>query len=355
MLHWISPDIEYHGRLNEMNYDVKRLSGVVLLACLVLALLSATVGAATTSGYLYVSSSPRGAQIWLDNASTGKITSAYIMNVPAGRHTVTLKLAGYQDKSQTVQVTAGRTTYLSNVILAKAGATPTPTQTLTGTISVSSSPGGAQIWLDSVNTGKVTSSSISNVPAGSHLITLKLAGYQDKSQTVQVTAGSTAYLSNSVLVRIITPVPTQTIPPGGSQIFNVEQAIFTYTNIARQNNGKPALVWDAKLATAARAHAEDMATNKFFSHTSSDGRTPGQRLNAIGYYSWGENIAATGYYNLNSNPDAVGKALVDMWMGSSGHKANILGTSIDFNRIGVGVAYNSQYYGYLATQDFARV
>jgi uncharacterized protein YkwD len=44
-----------------------------------------------------------------------------------------------------------------------------------------------------------------------------------------------------------------------------------------------------------------------------------------------------------------------MWMGSSGHKANILGTSIDFNRIGVGVAYNSQYYGYLATQDFARV
>jgi uncharacterized protein YkwD len=210
-----------------------------------------------------------------------------------------------------------------------------------------------------VNTGKVTSSYVYNIPAGSHTVTLKLAGYQDKSQTVQVTAGSTSFVSNVILVRVTapTPVPSQTvtIPPGGSQISNVEQAIFKYTNIARQNYGKPALLWDAKLATAARAHSEDMAQNKFFDHTSYDGRTPGQRLNAIGYYSWGENIAATGYYNLNSNPDAVGKALVDMWMGSSGHKANILGTSINFNRIGVGVAYNSQYYGYLATQDFARV
>jgi uncharacterized protein YkwD len=204
-----------------------------------------------------------------------------------------------------------------------------------------------------VNTRLVTPSTVQNVAAGTHTVTLKLKGYQDATKTVQVKAGRTASVSNVRLVKVTTPVPPP--PAGGSQISSVEQAVFKYTNIARQNNGKPALVWDEKLAAAARAHSEDMATNKLFSHTGSDGRTPGQRLNAIGYYSWGENIAATGYYNLNSNPDAVGKALVDMWMGSSGHKANILGTSINFNRIGVGVAYNSQYYGYLATQDFARV
>lgn len=263
-----------------MKPDMKRLTGLLLAACLVLGLLTATVAAATTTGKIYASSSPRGAQIWLDNVNTKLLTSSYVPNVPAGTHTVTLKLKGYKDATKTVQVKAGSTAWVSNVQLVKV-TVPTPT-----------------------------------TPA---------------------------------------PSPTVTSPPGGSQISNVEQAIFKYTNIARQNNGKSALVWDAKLAAAARAHSVDMATNKFFDHTSSNGRTPGQRLNAIGYYSWGENIAATGYYTLSSNPDAVGKALVDMWMGSSGHKANILGTSINFNRIGVGVAYNSQYYGYLATQDFARV
>jgi uncharacterized protein YkwD len=283
MLHWISPNIEYDGRRKNMKPDMKRLTGLLLATCLVLGLLTATVAAATTTGKIYASSSPRGAQIWLDNVNTGLVTPSYVPNVPVGTHTVTLKLKGYKDATKTVQVKAGSTAWVSNVQLVKVTIpTPTPTKT----------------------------------PV---------------------------------------PTPTVTSPPGGSQISNVEQAVFKYTNIARQNNGKPALVWDVKLAAAARAHSEDMAANKFFDHTSSDRRTPGQRLNAIGYYSWGENIAATGYYNLNSNPDAVGKALVDMWMGSSDHKANILGTSINFNRIGVGVAYNSQYYGYLATQDFARV
>jgi uncharacterized protein YkwD len=267
-------------KAKNMKPDMKRLTGLLLAACLVLGLLTAAVTAATTTGKIYASSSPRGAQIWLDNVNTGLVTSSYVSNVPVGTHTVTLKLKGYKDTTKTVQVKTGSTAWVSNVQLVKV-TVPTPTTPI--------------------------------------------------------------------------PSPTVTTPPGGSQISNVEQAIFKYTNIARQDNGKSALVWDAKLAAAARAHSEDMATNKFFDHTSSDGRTPGQRLNAIGYYSWGENIAATGYYTLSSNPDAVGKALVDMWMGSSGHKANILGTSINFNRIGVGVAYNSQYYGYLATQDFARV
>lgn len=266
-----------------MNPDMKRSAGLILIACLVLSLLTATVAAATTTGRIYASSSPRGAQIWLDNVNTGQVTPSYVSNVPVGTHTVTLKLTGYRDATKTVQVKAGKTALVSNLRLVRVTVpTPAPTKT----------------------------------PV---------------------------------------PTPTVTTPPGGSQISSVEQAIFKYTNLERQKAGKTNLSWDAKLAAAARAHSEDMATNKFFSHTGSDGRTAGQRLNAAGFYSWGENIAATGYYNLNSNPDAVGKALVDMWMGSSGHKANILGTSINFNRIGVGVAYNPQYYGYLATQDFARV
>lgn len=263
-----------------MNPEIKRLSSIILTACLVLGLLTAVCTAATTTGKIYASSSPRGAQIWLDNVNTGLVTSSYIQNVPVGTHTVTLKLSGYQDATKTVQVKAGSTAWVSNIRLVR-NTVPPPTTT--------------------------------------------------------------------------TPVTTITTPVAGDQISRVEQAIFMYTNLERKKAGKSNLTWDSRLAAVARAHSQDMATNRFFEHTGSDGRTAGQRLNAAGFYSWGENIAGTGYYSLTSNPDAVGKALVDMWMGSSGHKANILGTSINFNRIGVGVAYNPQYYGYLATQDFARV
>lgn len=265
-----------------MNPDIKKLTAVFLVSCLAISLLITIGTAATTTGKIYASSSPRGAQIWLDNVNTGLVTSSYVQNVPAGTHTVTLKLKGYQDATKTVTVKAGSTAWVSNVRLVKVPLSPPPTTTTT-------------------------------------------------------------------------PVTSTTTPVAGDQISRVEQAIFKYTNLERQKAGKPNLTWDSRLATVARAHSQDMATNRFFDHTSSDGRTAGQRLNAAGFYSWGENIAGTGYYTLSSNPDSVGKALVTMWMGSSGHKANILGTSINFNRIGVGVAYNPQYYGYLATQDFARV
>ena len=60
-----------------------------------------------------------------------------------------------------------------------------------------------------------------------------------------------------------------------------------------------------------------MATKNYFSHTSADGRTMAERINAAGY-AWsalGENIAA-GYPSVN--------AVVDGWMSSDGHCANLM-------------------------------
>ncbi len=60
-----------------------------------------------------------------------------------------------------------------------------------------------------------------------------------------------------------------------------------------------------------------MATKNYFSHTSADGRTMADRINATGY-AWsalGENIAA-GYPSVN--------AVVDGWMSSDGHCANLM-------------------------------
>ncbi|WP_234423593.1 CAP domain-containing protein [Tateyamaria sp. Alg231-49] len=96
-----------------------------------------------------------------------------------------------------------------------------------------------------------------------------------------------------------------------------DRATLAVVNNARAAEGRSALVYDARLETAARAHGEDMAAQGFFSHTGSDGSDIGTRLRRVDYgFCFGaENIAAGQ------------KSLVDVmaaWMQSRGHRRNIL-------------------------------
>src|SRR5204863_3708451 len=54
------------------------------------------------------------------------------------------------------------------------------------------------------------------------------------------------------------------------------------------------VAWNDKLTLAAEGHSQDMAAKNYFSHTSADGRTLADRVDATGYAwsSLGENIAA---------------------------------------------------------------
>jgi uncharacterized protein YkwD len=88
------------------------------------------------------------------------------------------------------------------------------------------------------------------------------------------------------------------------------------TNLERAKAGCAALRVEPELQTAAQLHSRDMADRRYFSHTSPEGRGPGDRAAAQGYATWsGENIAS-GY----PTPAAV----VAAWMNSAGHRANIL-------------------------------
>lgn len=120
----------------------------------------------------------------------------------------------------------------------------------------------------------------------------------------------------------------------------VEQKI----NEIRDLNDLPRFTKSQKITKAALRHSNDMADNKFFSHTGSDGSSAGERLNQACYrwQAYGEIIAA-GY----KSPASV----VDAWMGSPGHRGVILdGKLEDF---GAGYAYNrkSEYKHYW-TVDF---
>ena len=106
-----------------------------------------------------------------------------------------------------------------------------------------------------------------------------------------------------------------------------------------------ALTWSEKLETASLAHSQDMAQNNIFSHTSADGRTLADRVNATGY-EWsrlGENIAA-GYPEI--------ALAVAGWMASDGHCANLMEGR--YREIGMAcvVGTSSSRYSNYWTQDF---
>ena len=116
--------------------------------------------------------------------------------------------------------------------------------------------------------------------------------------------------------------------PGSSSIATDAERILQLVNAERAAQGLSSLTRNALLDAAAVAHATDMADNNFFSHTGSDGSAVSDRATAAGYV-WtkiGENIGEG-----NVTPDTM----MDLWMNSTGHRANILDP--DFTELGVGI------------------
>lgn len=161
------------------------------------------------------------------------------------------------------------------------------------------------------------------------------------------------------------PEVSVTVPNQGELIPDIEEKIFEYTNKERTERGLSQLQYDTQLAEIAREHSQDMADNDFFSHINQRGEDPTDRASRHGYpirkvlgggyYSDGiaENIGmmpignVVGIGFVANNGDSIAAAQVASWMDSPGHRSNILNP--EFDRIGIGVAYNGEYY---STQNF---
>ena len=132
------------------------------------------------------------------------------------------------------------------------------------------------------------------------------------------------------------PAPTQNAPSQTSDLrTQIEQYVLAETNAARAKNGLSAFVADSSAAAVARAHSEDMLSKNYFQHTNLSGCNAGCRLTNAGYVwrSYGENIHWMQGYKLSAQDSA--KKIVNDWMNSPGHRANILGS---FTYAGVGIA-----------------
>ena len=118
-------------------------------------------------------------------------------------------------------------------------------------------------------------------------------------------------------------------------MLSYEAEVVRLVNEQRAKNGLAPLTQNWELSRIARYKSQDMADNGYFSHTSPTYGSPFDMIRAFGlsYRTAGENIAK-GY--------ATPKAVVDGWMNSSGHRANILNAS--FRQIGVGYSADGSHW-----------
>ena len=134
---------------------------------------------------------------------------------------------------------------------------------------------------------------------------------------------------------LIYPGQILQIPQLESTVSSYESEVIRLVNEIRQQNGLRPLAANWELSRVARYKSQDMRDNGYFSHNSPTYGTPFQMLSAFGlsYRTAGENIAK-GY----ASPQAV----VNGWMNSSGHRANILNAS--YMQIGVGYVSGGNYW-----------
>jgi len=158
------------------------------LPCVLLALLTACgleePFFEVTTGWLFVDSTPQGAEISLDGMATGFVTPVTLDKVAAGEHWVSVSLPGYEANldSQTVTVVPGRTSSPeAQFILTE----------IPGSLTVTSTtPACARIFLDGEDTGEVTPYTFYGVPVGDHVVRVALAGYTAEPESLVVTVPS---------------------------------------------------------------------------------------------------------------------------------------------------------------------
>jgi uncharacterized protein YkwD len=131
------------------------------------------------------------------------------------------------------------------------------------------------------------------------------------------------------------PCANAQIEPSAANVELVRAAVLCLHNRERAARRLPRLVEQAQLRTAAEGHSRHMVQAQFFAHEAPGGADMAARILRAGYangrsWSLGENIA------WGTGPLATPAAIHRSWMGSPGHRANILRRK--FREIGIGIA-----------------
>jgi uncharacterized protein YkwD len=139
---------------------------------------------------------------------------------------------------------------------------------------------------------------------------------------------------------------------------DLERLLHQSVNVERQGNSLERLEWDDALGNLARAHSEDMAKRGYFKHENPEGLTPMKRLLAAGYDKCrlvGENIHQNNLYSRAiterkrttyewNTMEQIAASTMREWVGSAGHRQNILEKNFTREGIGVAIAGDDKVY-----------
>lgn len=134
---------------------------------------------------------------------------------------------------------------------------------------------------------------------------------------------------------LIYPGQVLNIPKTDTAVVNYENEVVRLVNEIRVKNGLNPLISDWELSRVARYKSQDMKDNNYFSHTSP---VYGSPFNMMKKFGISYKIAAENIAKGQKTPQAV----VNSWMNSSGHRANILNPS--YKKIGVGYVASGNYW-----------
>jgi len=273
---------------------------------------------------------------------------------PGGSQPVTVRFAptAAQSYDGTLVVNGDHTSGTNTAALTGTGAVPQPAlATITGlaaeqgagvlneaTIEIRDGP-DARKWTTTDATGRFT---LSGLQPGSVTVRASKSGYIDSDQRVALVAGGVVAINFSVS-KIATPAPTPpapTPPPPTSSPTAYDDEILRLINDHRRSIGKPALVKSQVIWEQANMHSQNMASKKVpFGHDGFADRIAAIRAALGASGSAAENVAA-GYGSA--------AAVVNGWLGSAGHRANIEGnsmrTGVSAVKSGDGVWYYTQIF-----------
>jgi serine/threonine protein kinase len=141
---------------------------------------SAPAAPVLVPGQMAIDSTPQGAQVQLDGKTDPSwVTPFTLSGLNAGQHTVTVSKAGYSTDTRTVDVASGSKAFVVSHLAQ-----------LMATLSVTSSPAGANIYIDGKDTGKLTPAQVS-VDKGQHLVLVRKGGYIDETTSAQFVLAQT--------------------------------------------------------------------------------------------------------------------------------------------------------------------
>jgi hypothetical protein len=160
------------------------------------------------TGSLSLTSSPAGADIFIDGSYRG-ITPVTLSGLTTGSHTIIISHSGYTDYSTTATLYAEQTRTVSVTLIPS---TPAPAHT--GSITITSSPSGADVYVDGSSYRGITPVTFSSVTTGSHTIIISHSGYTDYSTTATVNGGQTTKVTGSLnpLSSVPTNIQTTAVP-----------------------------------------------------------------------------------------------------------------------------------------------